>query len=514
MDDDPPVRKAPVKVSAEFGQFNKHGKGFGAKYLEKFGFQAGYGLGKDGKGISQPIMVKVRPEKKGIGADGFQEATSLKANREVASQYFKKTGEKEEERATVSDDSDEEVEQDEWKAAPSRSKPRKEKTKYKTAAQVMAAAEGGGSGGFGGSNVIVDMRGPSVRVLPSIAHSADEKETESAFVEATGREYRGKSKATGPMVARELAHNSRQLAEAAEVALLMAKQRRDAEADKMNRLTAEAERLQSKTASGYERVTVLSTALKLLQNLSDACESGAATIATVSSDLIGIRNSYPKAWFSLGLHESVGPALEAVLSCIVRSWSPLHGSDVTLAQLVHCARVLCEIPVKGEPGYDPAVDEGSDDDNDAVNGSVFRHNLAAPHERSHRRSLRQSVAQNIKQAITGTVDRVVGPSLSKHILQKWDVKTDTTAAVWCCEALEVLGSKGVYDALLTGIHGKLYQSVEECDVRVPIHTWVLPWLPIIGEERMGTLWPTIKRKFEGALRDWVATDSSAKVQLV
>lgn len=63
MSDDeakPAARAAPKRVSADFAAFNKHGKGFAAKYLEKFGFQAGLGLGKNGEGITQPIAVKVR----------------------------------------------------------------------------------------------------------------------------------------------------------------------------------------------------------------------------------------------------------------------------------------------------------------------------------------------------------------------------------------------------------------------------------------------------------------------
>ena len=66
--------------------------------MRKLGFTGR--LGKDGQGISQPIATKVsashcwislqkRPEGLGLGANGFKEAATLKANREIAKIYNK-----------------------------------------------------------------------------------------------------------------------------------------------------------------------------------------------------------------------------------------------------------------------------------------------------------------------------------------------------------------------------------------------------------------------------------------
>ncbi|KAF2706377.1 hypothetical protein K504DRAFT_505324 [Pleomassaria siparia CBS 279.74] len=59
---------APKKSSGLSG-------GFGARMLAKMGFVEGQGLGKDGTGISEPIQVRLRTAKAGIGASGESELT-------------------------------------------------------------------------------------------------------------------------------------------------------------------------------------------------------------------------------------------------------------------------------------------------------------------------------------------------------------------------------------------------------------------------------------------------------
>ncbi len=44
---------------------------------------SGAGLGKEGSGITVPVAVKARPDKLGLGADGFKEAIHLAENKLV-----------------------------------------------------------------------------------------------------------------------------------------------------------------------------------------------------------------------------------------------------------------------------------------------------------------------------------------------------------------------------------------------------------------------------------------------
>ena len=54
-------------VAKEFAEFEKYSKGIGSKILYKMGYRPGQGLGKDGKGLAEPIQVKLRPSGVGIG---------------------------------------------------------------------------------------------------------------------------------------------------------------------------------------------------------------------------------------------------------------------------------------------------------------------------------------------------------------------------------------------------------------------------------------------------------------
>ncbi|ESQ49084.1 hypothetical protein EUTSA_v10020109mg [Eutrema salsugineum] len=54
---------------AYIGAFEVHTKGFGSKMMAKMGFIEGGGLGKDGKGIAQPIEAVQRPKSLGLGLD-------------------------------------------------------------------------------------------------------------------------------------------------------------------------------------------------------------------------------------------------------------------------------------------------------------------------------------------------------------------------------------------------------------------------------------------------------------
>ncbi|KZS11233.1 putative Tuftelin-interacting protein [Daphnia magna] len=53
----------------EFGEWEKHTKGIGAKLLLKMGYKPGYGLGKSLQGRSQPVEAKVRKGRAAIGSE-------------------------------------------------------------------------------------------------------------------------------------------------------------------------------------------------------------------------------------------------------------------------------------------------------------------------------------------------------------------------------------------------------------------------------------------------------------
>ncbi|KAI3524356.1 hypothetical protein L1887_03009 [Cichorium endivia] len=55
--------------SLSYGAFEMHTTGFGSRMMAKMGYVDGGGLGKDGRGISEPIQVIQRPKALGLGAE-------------------------------------------------------------------------------------------------------------------------------------------------------------------------------------------------------------------------------------------------------------------------------------------------------------------------------------------------------------------------------------------------------------------------------------------------------------
>lgn len=59
-----------VGAGHSFGAFEAHTSGFGSRMLAKMGFQGeGAGMGKDGRGISEPIAASIRGKRVGLGAE-------------------------------------------------------------------------------------------------------------------------------------------------------------------------------------------------------------------------------------------------------------------------------------------------------------------------------------------------------------------------------------------------------------------------------------------------------------
>ena len=64
------VQVAKKNLSMRVGEFEKHTKGFGSKYLSKFGFDKGKGLGRNGQDTPHAIPFIKNKNKTALGAQG------------------------------------------------------------------------------------------------------------------------------------------------------------------------------------------------------------------------------------------------------------------------------------------------------------------------------------------------------------------------------------------------------------------------------------------------------------
>ncbi|POM80165.1 STIP-like protein [Phytophthora palmivora] len=146
--------------------WEKHTTGFGTKMLAKMGFKGR--LGKKEDGVSATIEVKKRPAQMGMGYGDFVEASNLKQNRKLQKEL---KGESVEQEETVAAEDD-----TLWrkrKAVPGR---RKHKRAVDLAQEVQNMKK------QKKSDVVLDMRGPSVRVLSNMtaAYDVDSQRREAA----------------------------------------------------------------------------------------------------------------------------------------------------------------------------------------------------------------------------------------------------------------------------------------------------------------------------------------------
>jgi hypothetical protein len=72
VQEEAPSHKEVLKTnpSSRVGEFEKHTKGFGSRYLSKYGFEKGKGLGKNENGTSQAIPYVKNNKKAALGARG------------------------------------------------------------------------------------------------------------------------------------------------------------------------------------------------------------------------------------------------------------------------------------------------------------------------------------------------------------------------------------------------------------------------------------------------------------
>ncbi|XP_038135956.1 angiogenic factor with G patch and FHA domains 1 isoform X1 [Cyprinodon tularosa] len=80
---------APASVHEEISEVNK-----GRKMLEKMGWKKGEGLGKEGRGMKDPIELKIRKSQSGLGAGGVMSVDDVSAPRSKSHKNWEKARER------------------------------------------------------------------------------------------------------------------------------------------------------------------------------------------------------------------------------------------------------------------------------------------------------------------------------------------------------------------------------------------------------------------------------------
>eukprot|EP00656_Telonema_subtile_P044215 TRINITY_DN50504_c0_g1_i1.p1 TRINITY_DN50504_c0_g1~~TRINITY_DN50504_c0_g1_i1.p1 ORF type:complete len:660 (-),score=138.04 TRINITY_DN50504_c0_g1_i1:21-2000(-) len=110
------------------------------------------------------------------------------------------------------------------------------------------------------------------------------------------------------------------------------------------------------------------------------------------------------------------------------------------------------------------------------------------------------------------LSEAVFPALRKPLTSKWDPRVPEPV-VSMFEVLHALLPAALMETSIDQlVWPRVRSQVDSWDPlkdAVPIHSWLLPWMPLVGEEKMQVLYPTIRHKLSVALEMWHPSDPSA-----
>eukprot|EP01126_Amoeba_proteus_P025387 TRINITY_DN2535_c0_g1_i2.p1 TRINITY_DN2535_c0_g1~~TRINITY_DN2535_c0_g1_i2.p1 ORF type:complete len:455 (+),score=97.86 TRINITY_DN2535_c0_g1_i2:57-1421(+) len=112
---------------------------------------------------------------------------------------------------------------------------------------------------------------------------------------------------------------------------------------------------------------------------------------------------------------------------------------------------------------------------------------------------------------------VIFPKLRESLMMSWNPQIESEVAIkmlsnWC----QIMPPEVVELLLDQVVMAKLRQEVSQWDplkASVRISDWLHPWMQILRESRMSTLWKPVLSKLSSALKLWNANDKTAHVML-
>ncbi|KAK4624223.1 G-patch domain-containing protein [Fulvia fulva] len=450
---------------------------FAQKMMSKMGWQEGQGLGKEGEGIAAPIEVKLRPQGAGVG--------TVKERTEQYKQEQRRAAERRGEE--YEDSSDEERKRRKERQKKSRSglggvtsgtstpggQPRKQKTKYRSIADVQAAA-------------------PGLHVPPQML---------SSIVDATGTQTKLLTSAAGLMVAAGTSTDS-------EADKIAKRERMELEAfleawhgiqEQKVFIEEQSGRHQIEVDQQRDEVEKLQAIVEAVENLKLTTATGSSTdnsrsMWSILVDKIeAIQTDHKHDVERFGLSEAAIGALSPLFKKEMANWDPLADPAILVDDLQRIRTML------GLPSFD----------------EVTNVREAARFDESYGRSRRQ------KETMTyATMMYTIWLPKLRTTITNWDVLNHAplTSLV---HAWRPLLPPFIYSNLIDQlIVPRLTGALQAWDPRkrshnhktitvkyAQPHTWLFPWLPYLPPYQLdpkastGLLIET-KRRLRQVLDGW------------
>eukprot|EP00038_Savillea_parva_P027260 m.58522 g.58522 ORF g.58522 m.58522 type:complete len:896 (+) comp7829_c0_seq1:37-2724(+) len=444
-----------VKGDKTYLEFNKYTKGIGLKLLQKMGWKEGEGIGPAGQGIARPIDAG-GPRQRGLGLQEEGERTE-QARQDMPT------------KADIESAKEQEFQEElrQWKVKPDKaSRNRKPKYLYKTVEEL--AAEGladAAPAPAPAAMKIVDMRGAEARVYSGF----DELSRQAAAP--------GAMPASGPtsgIGCRDLVYNVQMYVDKATTDVQQISSKMRKEKQRREALTAEEGKMALRVRQEEGHMRRLTEILEVVEHCRRRSASTDAhlNLEEVTEVLAKLKRAYPKEYEVYGLARLAGALLLGVVKAEFASWDALSDPHKGTHVVATCRRVL------GDDGAG-LTDQGQE------TMSLYE-TLAWDHLVPH---LRTAVMRW----------EASDPEPAVALLDVWD---------------NLLPEWMVGSILEQTVMPKLRHAVdawEPAAAATPMHSWLLPWLPLCGRDALAPLFAPIRFKLASALQShgWHPRDTSA-----
>ncbi|KAH9893377.1 TFP11-domain-containing protein [Cubamyces lactineus] len=463
-------RSGTPLTTAERQHFGKLAGTFGARMLEKMGWQAGSGLGTTGEGIVTPVESKLRPKGMGLAFKGFKEKT------EQSKAEARRRGE------IVSDDDEESkaASRKARKTAKSRAerseawkKPKRGKTRVEHKTYEEIIAEAGQEAPQTGLGQIIDATGATLREVTSLADVSMASWTPT----------------TDPMRLPEIRHNLRLITESCRTDLDgLAREARALE-ERKKWIQAEDQRLRKQVDEEAELIARLQQMNLVVDEINTQSREAAAmyeaSLDPFTTSFDKLLGQYAREFDRYRLDEVVVAAIAPVIRRMLASWRPLEDPTAFTANFRAWRRALKMAAPEDKPRDQVQVYGNST----VVVAPMVEEKPMTPYE---------SLLWNTWL-----------PRVRSTLNNEW-VPEDPLPAVRLYEAwapfLPPFIRDNFFDQLVLPKVNKAVGDWNPRKSKVSLQKLVFPWLPHIGL-RLDEVLGDARRKVRSVLRAWTVSDA-------
>lgn len=326
-------------------------------------------------------------------------------------------------------------------------KNKKKKRNYVTAEEMLQRKQ---EQGLEVVQKVFDMRGPQVRVLTNLENlNAEEKARENDV----------------PMP--ELQHNVRLMVDLAELDVQKIDQDLRNERETLVALQREKEKFEFEAARQKKQLNNMENIVNLLDKIEEENSLGTLNLDSLAKMFVDLRREYPDDYKICNLSYVACSYALPLFIRVFQGWDPLQNPSHGLNMVSIWQTVL-----QGENAFD---------------------------------------FSDVSSPYTQLFMEVIFPAVRISGTNTWQAR-DPEPMLRFLESWEKLIPPPALQSILDNIvMPKLSAAVDSWDPRletIPIHAWMHPWLPLLGQ-KLDTFHHTIRNRLESVLHAWQPNDKSA-----